>query len=187
MSLVLCWINLCLLKVSPAYNCPPCHTCSRMGLSVLSCGGLSGGARYCLAGLVGWFLETLLGLTRDENVQSKILLPISFASYNNLDMQEPSEPVFKPMVPTHWPPSLIFGLLCSSPCSVFPPALQPWPQPPWHGTSLGSGDIRGTDRPRADHQHRKQFESLCLRLRKASHDHTSCLLLYSALGHKPDS
>lgn len=50
-------------------------------------------------------------------------------------------------LPTHWP-SLIFGLLqplCSSPCSVFLPALQSCPQPPWHGTSLGPVDVCGTD------------------------------------------
>lgn len=39
--------------------------------------------------------------TNDEHVGSQIALLISFASYNDLHMQEPSEPVFMPMLPTH--------------------------------------------------------------------------------------
>lgn len=102
-----------------------------MGLSVLSCGGLSRGAGFWLAEPVGWCLEALLGFTSDESVQSKIALLISFASYNNLYMQQPSEPVSKPMFPTHCdllPSSLGF----SSPSAALPAQCSFLPCSPAH-------------------------------------------------------
>lgn len=147
MSNLLCWINLCLFKLqfSPVHSCPPCHVCNRMGLSVLPCGVF-----LEVQGIVwlghwddAWRLygDSQVPKMFSPRSPSWSLLPhtIIWACRSLLSL-------FSSPWSQHT--SLIFWV---SPaplqlsCPMFLPALQSCPQPPCHGTSLGSMDVSGTD------------------------------------------